>query len=83
MQNEDGAVVLLSANNLRQRSSIAKKLLTPSKDGLLGGPTKKVPGFIVKLALTFPCELFLFGDLVCKQYAYVQKCISCLSSHFP
>ena len=42
MQNEDGSVVLLSANNSRQRMALAKQLLTPSKDGNLGGARKKV-----------------------------------------
>ena len=42
VQNEDGSVVLLSASNPRQRNAIAKRLLTPSKEGSLGGATKKV-----------------------------------------
>ena len=42
VQNEDGSVVLLSATNPRQRNAIAKRLLTPSKEGSLGGATKKV-----------------------------------------
>ena len=42
VQNEDGSVVLLSASNSRQRTAIAKKLLTPSKDGKMGGAMKKV-----------------------------------------
>ena len=42
VQNEDGSVVLLSAHNPRQRSAIAKKLLTPSKDSSFGGASKKV-----------------------------------------
>lgn len=42
VQNEDGSVVLLSAHNLRQRSAIAKKLLTPSKESSFGGASKKV-----------------------------------------
>ena len=42
VQNEDGSVVLLSATNHRQRNAIAKRLLTPSKEGSLGGATKKV-----------------------------------------
>ena len=35
-------MVLLSAHNPRQRSAIAKKLLTPSKDSSFGGASKKV-----------------------------------------
>lgn len=42
VQNEDGSVVLLSATNPRQRNAIAKRLLTPSKEGPMGGATKKV-----------------------------------------
>lgn len=42
VQNENGFVVLLSPSNERQRVAIAKKLLTPSKEGVLGGATKKV-----------------------------------------
>ena len=42
MQNEDGSVILLSGSNSRQRVAIAKKLLTPSKEGKMGGATKKV-----------------------------------------
>ena len=42
VQNEDGSVVLLSASNPRQRDAIAKRLLTPSKEGSLGGAAKKV-----------------------------------------
>ncbi len=42
VQNEDGSVVLLSASNSQQRIAIAKKLLTPSKGGKMGGATKKV-----------------------------------------
>ena len=42
VQNEDGSVVLLSASNPRQRNAIAKRLLTPSKEGSLGGAAKKV-----------------------------------------
>ena len=42
VQNEDGSVVLLSAHNPRQRSAIAKKLLTPSKESSFGGASKKV-----------------------------------------
>ena len=42
IQNEDGSVVLLSAHNPRQRSAIAKKLLTPSKESSFGGASKKV-----------------------------------------
>ena len=42
VQNEDGSVVLLSAINPQQRNAIAKRLLTPSKEGSLGGASKKV-----------------------------------------
>ena len=35
-------MVLLSAHNPRQRSAIAKKLLTPSKESSFGGASKKV-----------------------------------------
>lgn len=42
VQNEDGSVVLLSAINSQQRNAIAKRLLTPSKEGSLGGASKKV-----------------------------------------
>ena len=35
-------MVLLSASNPRQRNAIAKRLLTPSKEGSLGGAAKKV-----------------------------------------
>ena len=42
MQYEDGAVVLLSHSNTSQRVAISKKLLTPSKDGKMGGACKKV-----------------------------------------
>ena len=42
MQFEDGGVCLLHASNPRQRVAIAKKLLTPSKDGNMGGASKKV-----------------------------------------
>ena len=42
VQNEDGSVVLLSASNPCQRNAIAKRLLTPSKEGSLGGAAKKV-----------------------------------------
>lgn len=42
VQNEDGSVVLLNPRNPRQRSAIAKRLLTPSKDSPRGGAGKKV-----------------------------------------
>ena len=65
VQNEDGSVVLLSASNPRQRNAIAKRLLTPSKEGSLGGAAKKVR-----------CELSCTGD----NYHDACKCILILSS---
>ena len=53
VQNENGSVVLLSASNPRQRNAIAKRLLTPSKEGSLGGAAKKVCYICIVTGINF------------------------------